>query len=549
MKWEIPRINDTPLTADVVPNHPIFIVGPNGSGKSALIQQFIGFNRLLKFRRISAQRQTWFQSGSVDITPAQRIQYAENNVQLERDARALWTEFNPQHKQSAIVFDLVAKENHRARSIMQLIDDGNAHGAVRSSSEFPSPFSQMNEILELGSLNIKLELSANEQITATNRVSGAKFSMTQMSDGERNAVIIAANVLTVEPGTILLIDEPERHLHRSIIEPFLSALYAIRQDCAFVISTHEVWLPIANPNATVLLVRSCKWIGNSVSGWDVDKLEPDTEMPEDLKHAILGSRRAVLFTEGTSISGDVALYEALFPDISIVPKEGCENVIRAVHGVRGSENLHHARAFGLIDRDSREPVEVNELADNQIYALNVYAVESIYYCSDAIVAVAERQAESLGLDAGEMVSNAHNAAFESLNDDQVIRNFAAIRSASTMRNEVFKQLPNANSARNGSNDTFKIEVSFTYQDEIAHINRFIANRDLDGIVGRYPIRKSNMRKSIASALELKSTKAYEQTLITQVRTDPILATALKSRIDPLARALEDALTESAARAA
>ena len=36
-------------------------------------------------------------------------------------------------------------------------------------------------------------------------------------------VILAANVLTVDAGTVLLIDEPERHLHRSIIEPYPGA--------------------------------------------------------------------------------------------------------------------------------------------------------------------------------------------------------------------------------------------------------------------------------------------------------------------------------------
>lgn len=50
--------------------------------------------------------------------------------------------------------------------------------------------------------------------------------MAQLSNGERKAVLIAANALTVKEGTVLLIDEPERHLRRNIIEPFLSALVA-----------------------------------------------------------------------------------------------------------------------------------------------------------------------------------------------------------------------------------------------------------------------------------------------------------------------------------
>ena len=116
--------------------------------------------------------------------------------------------------------------------------------------------------------------------------------------GERNAAIIGATVLTVEAGTVLLIDEPERHLHRSIIVPFLAAVFAKREDCAFVISTHELALPAANPASRVLMVRSCVWENNRAWAWDIDLLEPNAQLPEELRLAILGSRRKVLFFEG-----------------------------------------------------------------------------------------------------------------------------------------------------------------------------------------------------------------------------------------------------------
>ena len=96
-------------------------------------------------------------------------------------------------------------------------------------------------------------------------------------------------MLTVEPGTLLLIDEPERHLHRSIIAPFLSALFDRRRDSIFVVSTHEIFLPVANPDARVLVVRSCKWEQNNAVFWDVEILEAHAALPEDLKLAILGS--------------------------------------------------------------------------------------------------------------------------------------------------------------------------------------------------------------------------------------------------------------------
>ena len=69
------------------------------------------------------------------------------------------------------------------------------------------------------------------------------YSVAEMSDGERNALLLAAEVLTVPSGTLILIDEPELHLHRSIISSLLTGLFSNRSDCMFVISTHEVMLP------------------------------------------------------------------------------------------------------------------------------------------------------------------------------------------------------------------------------------------------------------------------------------------------------------------
>ena len=43
------------------------------------------------------------------------------------------------------------------------------------------------------------------------------YGAAELSDGERNALLISAEILTAKDGTLLIIDEPERHLHRSII--------------------------------------------------------------------------------------------------------------------------------------------------------------------------------------------------------------------------------------------------------------------------------------------------------------------------------------------
>ena len=319
----------------------------------------------------------------------------------EPDAR--WKDYNPGQRQAVALFDLVANENDRARSITHHVDNLNPEEALRVSSASAAPFAQVNELLALGTLTVSLENSKGEEILAQHGNGGGKFSIEKMSDGERSAVIMVAYVLTAEPATVFLIDEPERHLHRAIILPFLSALFKQREDCSFVISTHEIALPIDSPDARVLMVRSCTWNGLTARAWDVEVLEPDTELPEELKLAILGARERILFIEGTSSSLDLPLYNALFPGLSVVSKGSCIDVKRAVTGLRESCDLHHVEVFGLIDRDALSEEEIRELAKKGVFALGVCSVEALYYCSDAIATVAHRQAESLGFKADEMI--------------------------------------------------------------------------------------------------------------------------------------------------
>ena len=158
--------------------------------------------------------------------------------------------------------------------------------------------------------------------------------------------------------TMLLIDEPERHLHRSIIEPFLSALFKLREDCAFIIATHEVALPVANKDARTLVIHSCEWNGQQAGAWDVNILEETTHLPEELKQTILGGRRRILFVEGVETSLDKTLYSLIFPMVSVIPKGSCHEVEQAVSGLRDGAGLHWLEVFGIVDGDGLDPGEI-----------------------------------------------------------------------------------------------------------------------------------------------------------------------------------------------
>ena len=318
-KWTIPLISGEKLSIDLPSGCQIFIIGPNGSGKSALIQHAVNSLGAGNVRRISAHRQTWLDSGSIDMTPQNRRQFDEQLKGQEPNHIYRWREWNPEGRVSSVLFDLTAADNDLARRIRDHAYAKDQEAVDKIVDREQPVFAKVNELLTLSSLAVTVENSAGEEILARHRDSGTSYSIAQMSDGERNAVIIAANVLTVKSGTVLLIDEPERHLHRSIIEPFLTALFAQRPDCPFIVSTHEIGLPMANPEAPVLTVRSCQWNDDTPSAWEANLLEGSSVLPEDLKRAILGARKRILFVEGKPQSLDFPLYSALFPAISVIP--------------------------------------------------------------------------------------------------------------------------------------------------------------------------------------------------------------------------------------
>ena len=544
INWEIPRIsgNPNPIEITIKDGFQLFIVGANGSGKSALIQRFVSENSGKKVKRISAHRQTWFNSGSIDFTPESRQRYETNTLALDSQYEARWKEHNPGQSLSAILFDLVAKENTRARTIARYVDNQNLTKAQDISAESLSPFDQINRLLALGTLSVMVENSDDRDLLARHP-RGEPFSIAEMSDGERNAMIIAAHVITAEPGTVLLIDEPERHLHRSIIEPFLSALFARRrEDCAFIISTHEIVLPVANPDAQVLMLRSCQWSGDQCVAWDAEVLEPNSELPEYLKLAILGSRKKILFVEGQPGSLDFSLYTTLFSGLSVVPKESCEDVQKAVLGWRGSQEIHpvHVEIFGLIDRDNRTDEDVEKLAEKGVFALEVYSVEGLYYCSDAIAAVAHRQADSFGYDASELIKSAKQGAIEALKVDaeKTDERMAALRCERQIRERVLSEIPDRKSIMDNPTQRICVPIDSPYSEELNRFNKLVEEGKLDQLVARYSLRKSRTFEIIATTLRCRDQKDYERMVLAQIQKDGQLACKLKERIGLLSETLD-----------
>ena len=322
----IPRSVGEPLNLSANLGEPLFILGANGTGKSSLMQRLYNPHQA-NARRISAHRQNWFSPNSMSLSPQQKRDFESNIRSTDTSLESRWKDDYATQRASIAIYDIIDAENVRARSIAGAVDGDNIDLAKILSKQ-DAPIKIINELLRLSNIPIEISVRESDQVLAS-KCGCAPYSIAELSDGERNALLIAATVLTAKDGTLLLIDEPERHLHRSIISPLLTLLFSKRGGCAFIVSTHDVLLPLDNPSARTLLIRGCTYAGSSVSGWDVDLVPPENEIDDDLKKDILGARRKILFIEGTERSLDKPLYSLVFLNVSVVVKCGKDGQVIA----------------------------------------------------------------------------------------------------------------------------------------------------------------------------------------------------------------------------
>ena len=265
-------------------------------------------------------------------------------------------------------------------------------------------------------------------------------------------------------------------------------------------------------------------------------------MPEDLKRDILGARRTILFVEGTASSLDLPLYSTLFPGLSVIPKRGCNDVKKAVKGLRESREHHRVEVFGLIDRDDRSADQIKELEADNVFALDVCSAEALYYSSDAIAAVANRQAESLGLVSDTMIDSAIQAGLSVLDENSLSERMAARRCERRVRNQIEALAPDWRKImESGEQLQIPSTVESPYADELSRFRNLANAGDLYGLISRYPLRNSNVFDRIARALQCGNRANYERMVIARVRQDENLDCRLKQRITPLSKVLDAGL--------
>lgn len=387
----LPKANDSTQQEKIELNtNSIVIIGANGSGKSTL-GAWIERNQHDKTHRIGAQRALTFgnyiQQKSYEQATNLLLSGTENSNNASHDNRWQWdgeqygyttAMLNDyEHVLSAIV---ALKVNQQEDFICECKKNdvlGQQHNCV-PEMVIDILKKIWKSIFPHRDIDI---LDGKVVATIIKNDDAVSYKGKNMSDGERVALYLIAQSLCIPKNKIIIIDEPEIHLHRSIMNRLWNAIEKERNDCVFIYITHDTNFAASHKQAKKLWLKSFDGIN-----WDYE-LVKQTQLPEQLLLDILGNRKPVIFVEGTVDSFDTKLYSDIYSAYYVVPCGSCSAVISQTKAMKNNPQLHDVRCFGIIDRDYRCDYEIERYKDDDIYTLKVAEVENLFLVEEVLDAV------------------------------------------------------------------------------------------------------------------------------------------------------------------
>ena len=353
---------------------------------------------------------------------------------------------------------------------------------------------------------------------------GAKY----MSDGERVALYLIAQCLLAPAGTYIVVDEPEIHLHRTIMNKLWDKIEEICSDNIFVYITHDLDFASGRKEACKIWVKDY----DGANKWTLQELPDDEVIPENLMMEVLGNRKSVLFVEGEKTSYDYMLYRQVYDDRYIIPAHNCIKVIELTKAFNSArvKNIHNLNVKGIIDRDYLSQNEINAYKIDGIETLEVAEVENLYLLEPVVRIVAHH----LGLNTEEIVNKVKNYVFSEFEKDSdfQLKELCCRNIAFKLQQYVKPKGNEVQDLKDGVEKTVKaIDVDKIYNDYKQIINEVLTTRDYSKLLSIF--NRKGLHRSVASIFGLTS-YGYPNLVLNLLKTD---------KKDALIKALKEVLPE------
>ncbi len=494
-KFKLSLPNNADGIQEVETTTSLLFVGANGSGKTRLGTWIeIQSPQKEKVHRISAQKSLTMP----DTTTPMSIERAEKDL-LFGNADGQWAHKQGHRWQSKPAISLL---NDYQKLMVYLFSDHTEESAKylsaskASSERVEPPVTKLDLVkkawekilphreLVLGGLRIQTKVRGTQDKI---------YNSSEMSDGERVIFYLIGQCLAAPKGGIIVIDEPELHLHKSVQTPLWSEVEKLRPDCLFVYLTHDVDFAAAQEASKRVWLKSFDG-----QAWEWEIIEDDENLPDELLIEVLGSRKPVIFVEGENGSYDVSFYRELLSNYLVIPRGGCAQVIQSVKALKANNQIHHLDVYGLIDRDRRAEQEIQALEKDSIFVLGVAEVENLFCTREVLEIVSNRLARNPADD----FTTVSSVIFKRLNEE--LETQASLRAASEIKfrlnnfDEKAKGSANLNTALKTLTDG--IDVGAIYSDCETQFQKVLSDNDYEGLLRLY--NRKSLSAQVSNAFGL-----------------------------------------------
>lgn len=340
------------------------IIGANGAGKTSLINE-LRKNSIDEMYVLPAQKLLYFVSNT----------HNRNGITKEKYIQDL--------KEVNIKYDTIEIQTHQieddfsgtftklitlwVKDFAKVMTD-NARGVGEVSIALLDRVEQIwNQIFP----EITFYPESDDRVLEVVR-NGDKYSINGLSDGERCVLFYIGNVLLAPENSYIVVDEPETFLNGAVYNELWDLLISERPDCQFIFASHNMDFVQSRTNATYI------WCNKFEAPYDFDyeQLEESQEFPLSILAEVSGTRKPILFCEGTKTSIDYQIYSKLFSEFCFVkPVQGHKQVIQHTKAYNDLQLLHGNTAYGIIDNDWMNESSIQEQKEQNIFVLPFNEVE------------------------------------------------------------------------------------------------------------------------------------------------------------------------------
>ena len=340
------------------------IIGANGAGKTSLI------NELRK--------------NSIDemyVLPAQKLLYFMLNIQERNNVTK--EKYISESKQVDIKIDTIdlypfqienSISNTFTKLITLLVKDYTNIVTRRSRKEKDLPLTLWDRVEQIWNQifpEIIFELEPDDRVVKVEK-NGSKYSINGLSDGERCILFYIGNVLLAPENSYIIVDEPETFLNAAVYNELWDLLISERHDCQFIFASHNMDFVQSRTNATYI------WCKKFEAPYSLEhqKLDDSLNLPLDLLTEVSGTKKPILFCEGTKNSLDYQIYSKLFSEFCFVkPVQGHKQVIQYTKAYNKLKKSHGNEAYGIIDYDWMDGARIQNYKKKNIFVLPFNEIE------------------------------------------------------------------------------------------------------------------------------------------------------------------------------